>query len=137
MFFSYSGHKISQHPAYLEFYCRKIAKTGNFIHVLGTCKELICRDKHANTNFSYMFSSRENFLGKRGARDTFFHHEDTVDVDTSFQQCETRQRYQTRKQVRGAGGGGRTRCQRVDQVYRNVGHKQYTCFKSILFFLII
>ena len=24
----------------------------------------------------------------RGARDTFFHHEDTVDVDTSFQQCE-------------------------------------------------
>ena len=48
-----------------------------------------------------MFSSRENFLGKRGARDTFFHHEDTVDVDTSFQQCETRQRYQTRKQVRG------------------------------------
>ena len=49
-----------------------------------------------------MFTSRENFLGKRGARDTFFHHEDTVDVDTSFQQCETRQRYQTRKQV---GGG--------------------------------
>ena len=48
-----------------------------------------------------MFSSRENFLGKRGARDTFFHHEDTVDVDTSFQQCETRQRYQTRKEVRG------------------------------------
>ena len=47
-----------------------------------------------------MFSSRENFLGKRGARDTFFHHEDTVDVDTSFPQCETRQRYQTRKQVR-------------------------------------
>ena len=48
-----------------------------------------------------MFTSRENFLGKRGARDTFFHHEDTVDVDTSFQQYETHQRYQTRKQVRG------------------------------------
>ena len=48
-----------------------------------------------------MFSSRENFLGKRGARDAFLHHEDTVDVDTSFQQCETRKRYQTRKQVRG------------------------------------
>ena len=27
-----------------------------------------------------MFTSRENFLGKRGARDTFFPHEDTVDV---------------------------------------------------------
>ena len=75
-----------------------------FIHVLGTCHELLTpyfRDKHANTNFSYMFTSRENFLGKRGARDTFFHHEDTVDVDTSFQQCGTRQLYQTRKQVRG------------------------------------
>ena len=43
----------------------------------------------------------KTFLGKRGARDTFFHHEDTADVDTSFQQCETRQRYYTRKQVRG------------------------------------
>ena len=32
--------------------------------------------------------------------DTFFHHEDTVDVDTSFQQCKTRQRCRTRKQVR-------------------------------------
>ena len=64
-------------------------------------RTFICRDKHANTNFLCMFSSRENFLGKRGARDTIFHHEDTVDVDTSFQQCETRQRYQTRKQVRG------------------------------------
>ena len=51
---------------------------------------------------SYMFTSRETFLGKRGARDTFFHHEDTVNVDTSFQHYETRQRYQTRKQV---GGG--------------------------------
>ena len=38
----------------------------------------------------------KKFLGKSGARDTFFHHEDTVDVDTSFQQCETHQRYQTR-----------------------------------------
>ena len=50
-----------------------------------------------------MFSSRETFLGKRGPMDTFFHREDTVDVDTSFQQCETRQRYQTRKEVRGGG----------------------------------
>ena len=33
--------------------------------------------------------------------DTFFHHEDAVDVVTSFQQCETRQRYHTRKEVRG------------------------------------
>ena len=48
-----------------------------------------------------MFTRREKCLGKRGEeRDTFFHHEDTVDVDTSFQQCETRQRYHTRKQVR-------------------------------------
>ena len=47
-----------------------------------------------------MFTNRETFLGRRGASDTFFHHEDTVDVDTSFQQCETRKRYQTRKQVR-------------------------------------
>ena len=47
-----------------------------------------------------MFTSMEDFFGKRGARDTFFHHEDTVDVYTSFQQCEPRQRYQTRKQVR-------------------------------------
>ena len=70
-----------------------------FLPVLGTCQDK--RDKHANTNFSYMYTSRENFLGKRGARDTFFHHEYTVDVDTSFQQCKTRQRYQTRKQVRG------------------------------------
>ena len=50
-----------------------------------------------------MFTSMETFLGKRGARDTFFHHEDIVDVDTSFQQCKTRQRYQTRKQIRGGG----------------------------------
>ena len=48
-----------------------------------------------------MLTSRETFLGKRGARDTFFHHEDIVDVDTSFQQCETRQRFHTRKQIRG------------------------------------
>ena len=61
----------------------------------------VCHDKHANTNFSYMFTSRENFFGKRGARDTLFHHKGTVDVDTSLQQCETRQRNQTRKQVRG------------------------------------
>ena len=77
-----------------------------FRHVLGTCEELL------TTYFSCMFTSRETFHGKRGARDTFFHHEDTVDVDTSFQQCKTPQRYQTRKQVR---GGGRTRCERVDQ----------------------
>ena len=76
-----------------------------------------------------MFTSRDKFHGKRGARDTFFHHEDTVDVDTSFQQCETRQRYHT-KQVRGGEKNS-------TKVYRNVGHKQYTCFKSILFFLII
>ena len=38
-----------------------------------------------------MFTRREHFLAKRGARDTFIHHEDTVDVDISFQQCETRQ----------------------------------------------
>ena len=68
-------------------------------------------------------------LGKRGARDTFFHHEDTVDVDTTFRLCETRQRYQTRKQVR--------REKNSTKVCRNVGHKQYTCFKSILFFLIM
>ena len=43
----------------------------------------------------------ENFLGKRGTRDTFFRKEVSVDVDTSFQQCETRQRYHTRKQVSG------------------------------------
>ena len=48
-----------------------------------------------------MFTRRENFLGKKVTRDIFFHHEDTVDVDTSFQQCETHQRYQTRKQVKG------------------------------------
>ena len=47
------------------------------------------------------FQARHIFLVNRGARDNFFHHEDTVDLDTSFQQCETRQRYQTRKQVRG------------------------------------
>ena len=77
-----------------------------------------------------MFRSRENFFGKRGERDTFFHHEDTVDADTSFQQCETRQRYHTRKQVRGGEKNS-------NKVYRNVGHKQHTYFKSILFFLII
>ena len=47
------------------------------------------------------FTSRGKLRGKRGARDTFFHHEDAVSVDTSFQQCETRQRYHTKKQVRG------------------------------------
>ena len=82
-----------------------------------------------------MFTSRGHFFGKRGAGDTFFHHEDTVDVDTSFQQCETRQRYQTRKQVR--GGGKELDVKGSTKVYRNVGHKQYMCFKSILFFLII
>ena len=41
-----------------------------------------------------MFTSRKIFLG--GAMDTFFLHEDTVDADISFQQCETRQ---------GRGGG--------------------------------
>ena len=41
-----------------------------------------------NTNFSFMFTRREIIIGKRGAMDTFFHHEDTVNVDTSFQQCE-------------------------------------------------
>ena len=54
-----------------------------------------------NPTFSYLFTSRETVLGKRGTRDTFFHHKDTVHVDTSFQQCETCQRYHTRKQVRG------------------------------------
>ena len=49
-----------------------------------------------------MFTSKEIFL-VRGARNTFFHHEDTFDVDTSFQHCETRPRYQTRKQVRRGG----------------------------------
>ena len=59
-----------------------------------------------------MFTSRENFLGKRGARDTFFHHEDTVDVDTSFHDVKHANvikpgnRYEE---------GKRTRCQRVDQ----------------------
>ena len=57
----------------------------------------------------------------RGARDTFFHHEDTVD-DTSFQQCETHQRYQTRKQVR--GGGKELDVKGSTKVYMNVGHKQ-------------
>ena len=76
----------------------------------------------------------EQFLVK--VRDTYLHHEDTVDVDTSFQQCETRQRYQSRKQVRKRRGkefDGKG----LTKVYRNVGHKQYTWFKSILFFLII
>ena len=96
-----------------------------FFHVLGTCQVLlpiICRDKHTNTNFSYMFTSRVNFLGKRGARDTFFHHGDTVDVDTSFQHYETRQRYQTRKQVR--VGEKNSMSKWSTKVYGNVGHKQ-------------
>ena len=45
--------------------------------------------------------SSEKFLGKRGASDTFFQQEDNVDLDTSFQQCEKRQSYHTRKQMRG------------------------------------
>ena len=77
-----------------------------------------------------MFTSREIFLGKRGARGTFFHHEDTVDVDTSFQQCETRQETGKRR-------GKEFDVKGLTKVYRNVGHKQYTCFKSILFILII
>ena len=31
-----------------------------------TYNHLIRRDKHANTNLSYMFMSSEKFLGKRG-----------------------------------------------------------------------
>ena len=77
-----------------------------------------------------MFTSRENFLGKRGARDTFFHHEDTVDVDTSFQQYETRQRYQTRKQVRGGG-------KNLMPKGRPKSMGMWDISKSILFFLII
>ena len=34
----------------------------------------------------------KNVLVKEEQGIPFFHHEDTVDVDTSFQQCETRQR---------------------------------------------
>ena len=48
-----------------------------------------------------MLTSRETLLDKREAMDTFFHQKGIVDVDNSFQQCETRQRYHTRKQVRG------------------------------------
>ena len=77
-----------------------------------------------------MFTSRENYLGKRGARDTFFHHEDTVDVDTSLQQYETRQRYQTRKQVR----GGEKNSMPKDRP-KSMG--MWDISKSILFFLII
>ena len=77
-----------------------------------------------------MFTSRENFLGKRGARDTFFHHEDTVDVDTSFQQCETHQRYQTRKQVRGGEKDSMAKCRP-----KSIG--MWDISKSILLFLII
>ena len=47
------------------------------------------------------FRAGKIFLVKEEQGIPFFHHEDTVDVDTSFQQCETRQSYQTRKQVRG------------------------------------
>ena len=69
------------------------------------------------------------FLVKRGARDNFFNHEDTVDADTSFQQYETRQPYQTRKQVRGVKNSmskGRP---------KSIG--MWDISKSILFFLII
>ena len=71
----------------------------------------------------------ENFLVKEEQGIPFPPRRYTVDVDTSFQQCETRQRYHTRKQVRGERNS--------TKVYRNVGHMQYACFKSILFFLII
>ena len=70
------------------------------------------------------------FLVKRGARDTFFHHEDTVDVDTSFQQCETHQRYQTRKQVRGGVKNSMSKGRP-----KSIG--MWDISKSILFFLII
>ena len=70
------------------------------------------------------------FLIKRGARDTFFHHEDTVDVDTSFQQCETHQRYQTRKQVRGGVNNSMSKGRP-----KSIG--MWDISKSILFFLII
>ena len=70
------------------------------------------------------------FLVKRGARDTFFHHEDTLDVDTSFQQCETHQRYQTRKQVRGGVKNSMSKGRP-----KSIG--MWDISKSILFFLII
>ena len=61
------------------------------------------------------------FLVKRGARDTFFHHEDTVDVDTSFQQCETQT---LSNQETGKRRGKELDVKRSTKVYRNVGHKQ-------------
>ena len=71
-----------------------ILKNGHeVLHVLGTCQDFFDVINMPTQNFSYMFTSRENFLGKRGARDTYYHYEDThyhyedtVDVETSFQQ---------------------------------------------------
>ena len=61
-------------------------------------------------------------LVKRGARDTFFHHEDTVDVDTSFQQCENTPTLSN--QETGKRRGKELDVKGSSKVYRNVGHKQ-------------
>ena len=81
--------------------CEFFKMVPKFLHVLGTCQELLTTYLTCQHKFLIHVQSRERVPGKRGARDTFFHHEDAVDVDTSFQQCETRQRHHTRKQVRG------------------------------------
>ena len=73
---------------------RDMSRTFNHLFVVINMPTQICHT---------CLRSGKLILGKRGARDTFFHHEDTVDVDTSFQQCKTRQCYETRKQVRGGG----------------------------------
>ena len=104
------------------------------------CGALIFRNGHGDMSrtFNHLFVvinmptqiSHTCLLGKRGAKDTFFHHEDTVDVDTSFQQCETHQRYQTRKQVRRGVKNSMSKGRPKSIVMWDIS-------KSILFFLII
>ena len=79
------------------------------------CGALICRNGHEvssrigdmSRTFNHLFvvinmptqishtclRAGKLFLVKEEQGIPFFHHEDTVDVDTSFQQCKTRQRY--------------------------------------------
>ena len=107
------------------------------------CGALIFRNGHEvssrvgdmSRTFNHLFVvinmlTQFSYTCLRAGKRYIFHHEDTVDVDTSFQQCETHQRYQTRKQVRGGEKNSMSKG-------RPKSKGMWGIRKSILFFLII
>ena len=104
-----------------------------FLHVLGTCQELL-------TTFDVInMSTQISHTCLRAGKTFLVKEEQGIPLSTTkipmmriplSNNVKHVQRYHTREQVRGGE-------KNLTKVYRNVGHKQYTCFKSILFFLII